>query len=358
MTEVVAHRDRSRELSEWLQNAKIQEALAQALPRTFPVERFMRLVLNDISRNPKLAECSSTSILGGMLEAAALGLEVNVLGHCWLVPYWNSRESIREAQLIVGYKGLVKLAYNSEAVSCVTAGVVREGDEFDYQLGTDRYLHHRLNPSGAYGDITHAYAIVETTRGGRPLIDVMTLDDILRVRDRAKAKDSGPWNTDFEAMAAKTPLRRVMKLAPVSTEAARAVELDELAEAGAAQLLGKAMAGQGIEVPALAADAPDTGATVPDPGTVETEKLEGPAVPEREVGQPGPKVTRNKRGAKNGAKKGGKTPAAEAAPEDAAGEANSAPAEEEAGGFDDVGTMDDPPPLDDDDAPAEQGDLL
>jgi hypothetical protein len=44
------------------------------------------------------------------------------------------------------------------------------------------------------------------------------------------AKNSGPWNTDYEAMAKKTVIRRLCKYLPKSTDLSRALYIDEQAD--------------------------------------------------------------------------------------------------------------------------------
>jgi recombinational DNA repair protein RecT len=56
--------------------------------------------------------------------------------------------------------------------------------------------------------------------------------EIDAIRKRSRAATTGPWVTDYEAMAAKTVLRRLAKLLPASVELQRAVALDERAELG------------------------------------------------------------------------------------------------------------------------------
>ncbi|MEV8169625.1 recombinase RecT, partial [Microbacterium paraoxydans] len=55
---------------------------------------------------------------------------------------------------------------------------------------------------------------------------VLSPGDVERVRQRSKAKSSGPWRTDYDAMARKTAIRQLFKLLPKSTELAHAVAHD------------------------------------------------------------------------------------------------------------------------------------
>ena len=55
----------------------------------------------------------------------------------------------------------------------------------------------------------------------------MSPSDVESFRKRSKAGGSGPWQTDYDAMACKTVIRRMTPWLPMSTEAAQAVESDE-----------------------------------------------------------------------------------------------------------------------------------
>ena len=61
-----------------------------------------------------------------------------------------------------------------------------------------------------------------------PGFDVMSMDDIRIFAQRySKAYGNGPWQTDFEAMAKKTVLKRVLKYAPLKSDFLRDVAQDE-----------------------------------------------------------------------------------------------------------------------------------
>ena len=61
--------------------------------------------------------------------------------------------------------------------------------------------------------------------GGHHL-EWMTMSDVLKIRERSKAKDSGPWITDFEQMVRKTLIRRMANYLPMSVELEAALQVD------------------------------------------------------------------------------------------------------------------------------------
>jgi recombination protein RecT len=180
-----------------------------------PVERLMRTVVVSVERLPKLLECNRQSILNSAMTAATLGLEVDgVTGQGFLIPFKG------KAQFIPGYKGYNTMAARSGYT--LNAAVVREGDEFDFQLGSDAFIHHKPK----LGDerqrkILGAYAVA-TMPGRRPIIQPMSIDEILAIKQRAPGgnKQDSPWNdalVGFPAMAAKTAKRRLARDMPLNT---------------------------------------------------------------------------------------------------------------------------------------------
>lgn len=207
-----------------------KEGLQQALPRHMTAERMIRVAVTAIQKVPKLLECDARSLIGAIVEASQLGLEPDgVLGHAYLVPYTLKKGTSQEktiCQLIVGYKGLIDLTRRTGTIKTIDAHVVYEKDEFDYEFGLVPKLKHKpsreLNP----GKVIYAYAVGHMNNGGVQF-EVMNLREIEAIRSRSRAAKSGPWITDWEAMAKKTVLRRLAKLLPVSVEAQRAIALDE-----------------------------------------------------------------------------------------------------------------------------------
>jgi recombination protein RecT len=196
-------------------------------------ERLLRIALTECRRTPKLAECSQASLLSSIFSCAQLGLEPGgSLGHAYLVPFG------REVQFILGYRGMIDLARRSGLLESISSHAVFEGDQFDCELGLDNTLKHKpdwSNPNRTDpGKLLFVYAVAKLKDGGHQF-EVMSRQEVDQIRRRSKGGASGPWVSDFVAMALKTVVRRLFKWLPVSIELAKAVGMDEQAEFGLSQ---------------------------------------------------------------------------------------------------------------------------
>lgn len=206
-----------------------QVDLTAAIPdRRLTAERFIRVALTTLQTNTQLARCEPRTIVAALVESAQLGLMPDAsMGEAYLVPYG------RQAKLIIGYRGMIKLMRQSGEVSEIHAFPVHEGDAFSYRLGTDpRIDHFPLDePDRDSKPITHVYAVIRFKDGGTQFC-VMGKEEVDKIRSRSRAGKSGPWQTDYIAMALKTVLRRLAKMVPMSTLAERAMVLNDSADTG------------------------------------------------------------------------------------------------------------------------------
>src|SRR5689334_22096555 len=99
----------------------IKESVAQlgnALPEHMKPERMVRLALTTLRTNPDLYKCETNSVLAAVFQCAALGLEPNVQGEAWIIPYnnrvkvGNEWKSVKMAQFQIGAYGFVKLFWH------------------------------------------------------------------------------------------------------------------------------------------------------------------------------------------------------------------------------------------------------
>jgi recombination protein RecT len=230
--------------------SKSKGQIALALPKHLTADRMIRVATTAFLRSPQLQECVPLSIVSCVIQAAELGLELGgVLGQCYMVPRYNKNIGGKEAVFQIGYRGLIDLAMRSGRVDSMPLRIVYTNDLFSYAYGTKQYIRHTpsdegpppiQDPSLPYPDNVKAvYCVLNVKGSTRPDFEVMTTAAIESHRkrfapDSYKGSFSG-WKTSWEAMAMKTPCRRLAKRAPVSVEFQKAALLDEYGESGVQQ---------------------------------------------------------------------------------------------------------------------------
>lgn len=205
------------------QIAKMGGEFAKALPQNVTVDKFVRTAQTAIAMTRNIEKVSNPqSLLSACVKAATDGLILDG----------------REAALVIDYQGnvqyrpmvqgLVELAYRSGAVKLITTRVVHENDHFEFVLGDEEKIIHRIDVRAPRGKAIAVYCIIQLVTGG-VIREVMTVDQINVIRDRSdgwrafaagKIK-STPWSTDWDEMARKTVFRRAQKLLPRSPELER-----------------------------------------------------------------------------------------------------------------------------------------
>ena len=232
----VAARSGPRDLASLLVDPKVKAQLALALPKHMTAERLARIALTELRKTPALMRCDQASFLGALMQCAQLGLEPGgALGHAYLLPFENRKRGTTDVQFIVGYRGMIDLARRSGQIVSLEARAVYASDKFAVRLGLHPDLTHEPDwEASDRGALRFVYAVARL-QGGGVQFEVMSRADIERTRAQSKAGTSGPWVSHFEEMAKKTVIRRLFKYLPVSIEVARAVGLDEQAEAGVPQ---------------------------------------------------------------------------------------------------------------------------
>lgn len=218
--------------------------LGKAVPSFMSAERLARIALTTIRLNPKLAECTPESFLGALFQSAQLGLEPNVEGQAYIIPYLNSKKvvnsdgkttwvKIMEAQFQIGYKGYIELFYRHDSAEHVDMHAVYENDFFEYEYGTNANLRH-CPAFKNRGEVIAYYAIAKIKNGGN-VFKVMGKDECIehgkthsKCYDKEKqcfAKDT-PWAKDPNSMCKKTVLIQLAKLLPKSIELQKALAMD------------------------------------------------------------------------------------------------------------------------------------
>lgn len=200
---------------------RLRPEIQRALPAHMDADRVARIALTVFRQTPALARCTPQSFMGALMTASQLGLEPGPLGEAYLVPYG------KDCTFIAGYRGLIKLAWQSGQIEHIIAETVHAGDEFEVHYGSDPRLEHRRPPLGQpRGDAVGWYASARIKGATRPQFVVMDRDEVEAIRKRSKASNNGPWVTDYNAMAKKTAFRQLSKWIPLSPELRTALEHD------------------------------------------------------------------------------------------------------------------------------------
>lgn len=250
-------------MAEYFRTPDFQLGLQQALPKHCSADRFTRILVTALLKNPDLAECTKESLLEKCIQVAALGLECDGR-RAHLIPFWNEKKKVYEVQMIVDYKGLVELIYRSREVKKLHADIVCENDVFVYNKG--EIVKHEIDFRVDRGEPYAAYSEA-TMETGMVSCCVMSKAEIEYIRSKSKSKNSLMWTDFWGEGAKKTCIRRHSKLLPLSPDLREKIESDDDNFDDIKQARGSE-----VVAPNFLADAQATTGTLapeqPTPGTV------------------------------------------------------------------------------------------
>jgi recombination protein RecT len=194
--------------------------LKAALPKHVTVEKFSRVAMTAIQQNPELIAADRRSLFGAVVRLAQDGLLPD--GREAALVIFNTKNRSggwdKKVQAMPMIAGVLKKIRQSGDVAKVGAQVVCENDHFVWKLGFEEDVEHTPPAlDKPRGKVIGAYATAVLKDGSR-LLEVMSLEEIEKVRAVSKSKDKGPWVSWFEEMARKTVMRRLSKRLPMSTD--------------------------------------------------------------------------------------------------------------------------------------------
>lgn len=164
-----------------------------------------QFAIQAIQKNESLAKCHVHTVQNSVINVAAIGLTLNpALGYAYLVPEKG------ECNLKVSFKGLLKIATDSGSIKWVKAEIVKANDKFTYR-GACTLPDHEMNPFGDRGATVGVYCVAKTFDGDY-LVDVMSADEIAKIRKAAK--QDYVWSAWPDEMAKKAIIKRASKQWP------------------------------------------------------------------------------------------------------------------------------------------------
>jgi len=172
---------------------------------------FVASIIDLVGSDKNLQQCDPSLVIMECLKAATLKLPINrQLGQAWVIPYKRGKDGPSIPQFQMGYKGYIQLAMRTAQYKSLNAGVVYEGIDVNEDLLTGK-----VTLSGkAKNDHPQGYfAYMELTNGFTKTV-YMTMNEVLAHAKRyskSYGMQGSAWATDFDAMAIKTVLLKLLK---------------------------------------------------------------------------------------------------------------------------------------------------
>lgn len=223
----------SAPLVKMLGESNNEKMLVQLLPKDIAISDFKASAIAALAKNNKLLNCSERSFFLALLHLAQLGLlPATPLNQAHLVPFGQ------DCVPIIDYRGFIYLGIRGGTVRQVQAEIVHENDIFSYRKelsenGMKTFMPHEFNlddPGAAKG---YYCVITFPDLSMEPKVHYMSKAQVEKIGKRSRAWNSGPWQTDFDAMALKTVVKQAFKMVPLSSALAKAIELDNTIETDA-----------------------------------------------------------------------------------------------------------------------------
>ena len=207
---------------------KYEKAVADLLGNKYGIttQEFIVKVSNAVRKTPELLKCSSQSLFGSILYFAEIGLPFNTPEGFGYITTDFVNGSI-EAVPIIGYRGLIEIAYRNPRVKSIRIQAVYEGDEFDYEYGTQEYIRHKPNIKPLSNrKLVAVYAIVKLDTID-PLFVVVHKAQLDELKKISKSANSVYGKADiFNVMESKVAIKLLFKTLPKTDNEALIKALD------------------------------------------------------------------------------------------------------------------------------------
>lgn len=217
------------------ENVNIKSRLAEVLKDE--AGAFITSVINISRSNNMLQECTPDSVWGAAMKAASLKLPIEPsLGYAYVIPYKN--KSGAEAQFQIGYKGLLQLAIRSGQYKSIYASPVY-ADEIESYHPVKNELKLKDNPDDfklrydSKAKPVGYYAKLELLSGfiAELYMPIKAVEAHGKRFSKSFSSSSSPWSSDFDAMAEKTVLKKLLsRYGILSVEMRNAVKEDDEAD--------------------------------------------------------------------------------------------------------------------------------
>jgi recombination protein RecT len=201
-----------------LDKEKMRKRFDELLGKRTP--QFLSSLVSMLNASPTLQEAfmnAPMTVIQSALKAAAYDLPIDPsLGFAYIVPFNNKQTDgkyRREATFILGYKGMQQLALRTGAYKTLNVIDIREGElksynrlteEIEIEFVEDESAREALKIVGYVGYFKLINGTEKTIYMSIPQIEAHELK-----HRKGQYRGKG-WRDDFEAMCAKTVMRRLI----------------------------------------------------------------------------------------------------------------------------------------------------
>lgn len=207
-----------------LENKGMQNLFADAVKEN--KDRFLASLIDLYNGDTYLQGCDPKEVAMEALKAATLNLPINKsLGYAYIVPFKNKGKLTPQFQ--IGYKGYVQMAQRSGQYRSLNAGIIYEGMEIkkNYLKGTFEIVGEPKSEK-----VIGYFAYFELLNGYEKAL-YMTKDEVIKHAEtysQSYSSNFSPWKKQFDEMAQKTVLKRLLsKYGVLTTEFEKAMKEDE-----------------------------------------------------------------------------------------------------------------------------------
>ncbi len=196
---------------------KYQKAINNTLRDPARAKRFVAAITSAVAVNPALQKCDPATVLSGALLGEGLNLSPSPqLGQYYLVPFQNKNNGCKDAQFVLGYKGMIQLALRSGQYKRLNVLAIKAGElqswnplteEISLRLIEDDTERERTATVGYLASFEYLNGFTKTIYWSR---DKMEAHALRYSKGYAAKKGYTFWEKDFDAMAFKTMLRQLI----------------------------------------------------------------------------------------------------------------------------------------------------
>lgn len=213
---------------------RYQRAINNTLRDPARARRFVAAITSAVAINPALQECDPSTVLSAALLGESLNLSPSPqLGQYYLVPFENRKKGCKDAQFVLGYKGMIQLALRSGKYKRLNVLAVKAGELLGWNPMTEEISLHLIEDDtnrekaatiGYVAYFEYLNGFTKTIYWSREKMEAHAL----RFSKGYAAKNGYTfWEKEFDAMAFKTMLRQLIsKWGIMSVEMQQALDGD------------------------------------------------------------------------------------------------------------------------------------